>query len=252
MDDFKTQQKPVILVTGGAKRLGAAFCRGFASAGWRVVIHANHSLEEARMLVAELGGEECARVVQTDLREFSADDFLHCVVGCFGRLDAVINNASTYRRRQLLELAEKELKEDFQVNFLAPFGIMRAFARLGNPGVIVNVLGGRIAKLDAECPGYLLAKKSLAEATELCALDWGGLGIRVNGLAPGLVRPREGVDLSVMNPLLERTPLKRRTTEEQLVASARYLVETDGVTGTILYVDGGLHLAEYDIGERKP
>ncbi|MCQ2402214.1 MAG: SDR family oxidoreductase [Lentisphaeria bacterium] len=252
MVDRKMQDNPVVLVTGGAKRLGAAFCRGFFKAGWRVVIHAKDSVAEAEALARELGGEGKARILLSDLRTTEADAFVKAAYDCFGRLDAVINNASSYFRRNLLEMSETELLEDFQINFQVPFGIMRAFARMGHPGGILNVLDGRISKQDAECPGYLLAKKALAEATEMCALAWGKLGIRVNGLAPGLIRPKDGVPLKVMEPLLVRTPLGIRAKEEQLVAAALCLIENDCMTGAILPVDGGMHLAECNLGEKKP
>ncbi len=250
---FKSKEKsslPVVLVTGGARRIGAELCRGFAAAGWRVLIHCNKSIEDGGKLAMELGGREHAQVLVSDLQDGNADGLVRDAVSVFGQLDAVVNNASTYARRDLLTMTESELALDFIVNFLSPFGIMRAFARLGKPGVILNILDGRIAKQDTKCPGYLLAKKCLAEATEMCALAWGKLGIRVNGIAPGLVRPKDGVPMSAMERLVSQLPLGTRTTEEELVKAAIYLAEAKGVTGTILHVDSGLHIADANIGEK--
>lgn len=241
---------PVVLVTGGARRIGAEFCRGFAAAGWRVLIHCNNSVEAAGKLAMELGGREHSQVLVADLQDGNADGVVRDAVSVFGRLDAVVNNASTYQRRDLLKMTESELAEDFIVNFLSPFGIMRAFARLGKPGVILNILDGRISKQEPKCPGYLLAKKCLAEATQMCALAWGKLGIRVNGIAPGLVRPKDGVPLSAMDSLVAQLPLGVRTSEDELVKAAIYLAEAKNVTGEILYVDGGLHLANAELGEK--
>lgn len=241
---------PVVLVTGGAKRIGAALCRAFSGAGWRVVIHCRHSLAEAEGLSRELGGKEHACVIQADLLQVGADELISRVAACFGRLDALVNNASCYVRRELLAQSDDEVHNDFECNFLVPFALMRAFARRGVPGQILNILDGKIALHDSSCIGYLLAKKSLAEATTACALAWGSLGIRVNGLAPGLVRPKEGVPIEAMTKLVSRTPLGNRTTEEEIAAAALYLTGASNVTGTILYVDGGLHLPEVQLGER--
>ena len=126
---------------------------------------------------------------------------------------------------------------------------MREFAARRKPGFILNLLDGRIAKQDSRAAGYLLAKQSLAEATRLGALAWAPLGIRVNGLAPGLVRPAAGVPLAKMNRLVAQLPLKRRTTEQELAEAALFLANSPGITGEVLYVDAGMHLASADLGE---
>ena len=161
-----------------------------------------------------------------------------------------MNNASTYQRRPLDEMSEDALREDFEVNFFAPFALMRAFAARRQPGFILNLLDGRVTKQEPQAAGYLLAKQSLAEATRLGALAWASLGIRVNGVAPGLVRPAAGVPLSKMSRLVEKLPLKRRTTEAELAEAALFLANAHGVTGEILFVDAGMHLADAGLGEK--
>lgn len=243
-----TKDKPVLLVTGGAKRVGAVLCRAFREAGWRVVIHCGSSMVEAECLARELVE---AKVVQADFRHFSAEAFLAQACEVFGRLDLLINNASTYRRGRMLQSTDAEYLEDFAVNFHAPFALMRAFARLAGSGSIINILDARISKDDTDCAGYLLAKKALAEATRLCALEFAPLGIRVNGIAPGLVRPKDGVPMDVMAPLVARTPLGIRTAEEEIATAALYLSNASAVTGEILFVDAGMHLSPPQWGEKK-
>ena len=98
---------------------------------------------------------------------------------------------------------------------------------------------------------YLLAKKSLAEATRLCALDWASLGIRVNAVAPGFVLPVEGASEDALARLVERLPLRRRTPVEELAQAVLFLASTSSVTGTILYLDSGMHLQKSDTGEKS-
>ena len=201
--------KKVVLITGGARRIGAAFCRAFVADGWRVVIHCNRSRAAATCLARQLG-DGSAAVLPADLR-IESSEVVERAAACFGRLDGVINNASIYYRRPFDELTEALLREDFEVNFFASFALMRAFAARRQPGFILNLLDGRLGKQDVQSAGYLLAKQSLAEATRLGALAWASLGIRVNGLAPGLVRPKHGVPMSRMDRLVAQLPLRRRT-----------------------------------------
>ena len=231
-----------VLITGGGKRTGAALCRAFARAGWQVLIHCNHSRAEAEVLAETLrasGAVVC--VLQYDLRDAGAVDAL--MEQC-GSLDALINNASTYRRIALDALDEDSLREDYEVNFFAPFRLMREFAKrcIADGGVIINLLDQRIAKLDAGSAGYSLAKMALADATRMCALAWAPRKIRVNGIAPGYIAPPYGVPMSAMQRHIDATPLRCRTTEEQVANAALFLVDNPEITGEIIYLDGGLHL----------
>ena len=201
-------------------------------------------------MAKQLGGESVAAVLSADLRS-DAQDVVARAAAIFGRLDGVVNNASIYCRRALDEIEEPELREDFEVNFFAPFALMRAFANRKRPGFILNLLDGRIVKQDVQAAGYLLAKQSLAEATRLGALAWAPLGIRVNGVAPGLVRPSAGVLMAKMNRLIAQLPLKRRTTEQEIAEAALYLANASGVTGEILFVDAGMHLVPPQWEEAK-
>ncbi|MBR4125406.1 MAG: SDR family oxidoreductase [Victivallales bacterium] len=242
--------KKVVLITGGARRIGAALSRAFVADGWRVVIHCNQSRTVAERLARELGGAKTSAVLTADLRH-EASEVVKRAESIFGHLDGVVNNASTYRRKSLEKLTEPELREDFEVNFFAPFALMRAFAARRKPGFVLNLLDARIAKQDPESAGYLLAKQSLAAATRLGAVAWASLGIRVNGLAPGLVRPASGVPLSKMNRLVAQLPLKRRTTEQELAETALFLAKSPGITGEVLFVDAGMHLAPVALGESR-
>ncbi len=245
---------PVALVTGGARRVGAALCRGLVGAGWRVVIHARRSVGEAEVLRDELcanAGGVVASVVTADLREVDCEGLLGEAAAVFGRLDGLVNNASCYSRTGLLSSSQEEYEAVFWVNYWAPFGLMRAFAHRGQPGAILNLLDARMDLQDTGSAPYLLSKKALRDATLLCAYAWGSLGIRVNALAPGLVYPPPGVPLSAMDPLLKSLPLSRATSEEELSKAAVFLMESPSVTGEILYLDGGMHLPGTPMWEKE-
>lgn len=238
------QTNRTILITGGAKRTGAVMCRAFARAGWKVLVHCNRSRAEAETLAEELCAlGAMARVIQADL---SLSESVEKLLSQCGKLDALINNASTYRRIALDALDDASLYEDYEINFFAPFRLMRAFAKQcdsATGGVIINLLDQRIAKLDSASAGYSLAKMSLADATRMCALAWAPRRIRINGIAPGYIAPPDGVPMSAMQRHIDATPLRCRTTEEQVANAALFLVDNPEITGEIVYLDGGLHLS---------
>ena len=233
-----------VVVTGGALRLGAAMARRLARGGAAVAVHYHRSTAAAQNLVAELAslapGPHLA--VMADLRSPQAvDGLLPELAGRGFSPNALINNASVYRRQALATVTDAVVADDYQVNFLAPFALMRAFRRLGGPGCIVNLLDQRVAQADPGAGSYGLAKKSLRDATEAAALEWAPM-IRVNGIAPGLVLPPPGVAPEKMAPLLERVPMRRATGVDEIAEASAFLLACPTATGLILYLDGGLHL----------
>lgn len=228
-----------VLVTGGARRIGAAICRALAAAGWRVLIHANRSRAEARALAAELGGRN---VAPFDLATPEG------VEGCFnaaldaagGTLDALVNNASLFGRSPLLESGAEVFHRFWQVNTLAPITLTRRLAahllERGANGAVVQLLDQRIV-----CPGtgdipYTLSKQALAAFTRSAAVELAP-ALRVNGVAPGAVLPPENI-----HEAAGTSPLGTRTTPEQVASAVRFLLESPFVTGQILFADCGQHL----------
>ncbi len=240
----------VVLVTGGGRRIGAEIVRQFGRMGWRVVIHCRESRREAEALALEVGG----RVICGDLTtNGAAGELIRDGRGCFGRLDCLVNNASSYRRCAFDSVTDETLEADFRSNFFAPFAMMREFAAVAEEGAsVVNILDSRIDRVDPESAGYTLAKQSLWHATEMCALAWAKRGIRVNGVAPGLVMPADGVPLERMEHLLKSVPTGKRTTPEEIASATTFLATQSGITGQIIYVDGGWHLSSAQIGEKTP
>lgn len=228
-----------VLVTGGARRIGAAICRELAAAGWRVLIHANHSRDAARALASELGG--CV-VAPFDFTEPAGADrcFDAALDAADGALDALVNNASLFGRSPLLESGAEVFDRFWRVNTLAPVTLTRRLARhlvkRGARGAAVQLLDCRIARPGTGDVPYALSKRALAAFTRAAALELAPT-LRVNGVAPGAVLPPEDV-----HEAAGASPLGSRATVEQVASAVRFLLEAESVTGQVLFVDGGQHL----------
>lgn len=238
-----------ILVTGGARRLGAAICRTFAQAGARVAIHYHRSRDEAQLLLAELGGTQAGhRLCPGDLRQL-AD--LPEILASAGPLDLLINNAAIYRPRPLAEEPLAEAMDQFVVNFWAPLALMQAFRQQAQAGAaIINLLDQRIALPAIADGSYSLSKKALAEATLAAARQWGPL-LRVNAVAPGAVLPPPELPHANLAQARQEMPLARPPDPAAIADACRYLAVNQALTGQIIYVDGGQHLTA-GVALRRP
>jgi NAD(P)-dependent dehydrogenase (short-subunit alcohol dehydrogenase family) len=230
------------LVTGGALRAGRAIAKAFAKAGAKIVVHYRDSGGQAAELVEELGGVERGHsCVGYDLEAVeSLGDFL----AMCGPLDILVNNASSYFQRSIVEETLEDAKAQFDVNFRAPAELMRLFA--GQSGerelAVVNILDQRIGKVDPLGFSYPLSKKLLAEATLSAALQLAPR-VRVNAVAPGPVFPPKGLESSKMEKTLANVPLRRAVAPEDLADACVFLAANDSITGAILHVDCGQHLS---------
>ncbi|MDT8392047.1 MAG: SDR family oxidoreductase [Lentisphaeria bacterium] len=234
-----------ILVTGGAVRVGRAICEAFAEHGARVIVHCHHSIRAANLLVEKLplaaNGKEHS-VVRGDLTD---RDFRAGLIPGLNqrgiRLNCLINNASTYRRSPLQSLSETAIREDFDINFFAPFMLMKDFAEHCGSGCVINLLDQRITLVEKNTGAYGLAKKALRDATEAAALEWAP-AIRVNAVAPGYSLPPPGGSEENMRPLINNIPMRQASPPAHIAAACLFLATSETVTGQVLFVDGGMHL----------
>lgn len=218
-----------VLITGGARRIGAALARGFADAGYDVALHYNNSKLEAETLANEIG----AKLYQADLtNNGAAAELVIAVKADFPKLNTLINNASTFRRAYLKDTTDKSITEDIAINLEAPLNLMREFAKYAEKGNVINMLDTAIHHTHPAHFAYLIAKKGLAEATKMAAREYIGK-IRVNGICLGHILPIEGGD--------EYEPKAPPVipTIEQVVEGALSLAETPAYIGQILKIDGG-------------
>lgn len=227
------------LVTGGAVRIGRAISERLAAAGAEVCIHYNRSRDEAESLKRDIeknGGK--ARLFQADL---NSEEACRHLIREAGPPDVLINNASVFHKHTIEESSMPVLLDELWPNLFAPLHLMRAFAAQGRPGKIVNLLDRRITSKDTACVPYLLAKKALADLTELAALHWAPR-IAVNGVAPGAVLPPPGRGDAYMKDHAGPVPLDIQVTPDDVARAVQFVLENDTLTGQIIFVDGGQHL----------
>lgn len=238
-------ERPVALVTGAAKRIGAAIARRLHAEGHDLALHYRSSRAEMDALVAELEADRPGSTIalQAELADFDRlPELIARTVGHFGRLDGLVNNASTYYATPMGEATPAQWDELFASNARAPFFLAQAaaphLARSG--GAIVNIVD-----IYAERPlrghaVYSMAKAALAMATRSLALELGP-DVRVNGVAPGNVLWSENpVKAETLETVLERTALERQGEPGDIADAVLWLLRGNRyVTGQILAVDGG-------------
>lgn len=237
------------LITGGARRIGAAIARALHGDGWRVVVHCLQSTETAQALVDDLNRlrADSATCCIADLRDVAAIDALAAAAQSrWGRLDALVNNASSYFPTPVAELDEQQFDELLLINFKAPLFLSKAcLPHFGPDAAIVNILDALARHARPGFIAYNSAKAALWAATETLAAELAP-AVRVNAVAPGHILWAESVELSPQQQQdeLEQVPLQRLGTPEEIAASVRFLLSSQAsfLNGAILPVDGGLRL----------
>ncbi|GLQ98509.1 pteridine reductase [Dyella mobilis] len=236
---------PVALITGGAKRVGAVIARTLHAAGYDLALHCRHSIDEARLLAAELEAQRPGSVLllQGELADSQAwPRLVNETVNRYGRLDALVNNASAFYATPIGTATATQWNELFASNAQAPFFLAQAAmpALRAARGGIVNIVDIYAERAIAEHPIYVMAKGALAAMTRTLALDLAP-DIRVNGVAPGAVMwPSDGKPYDDQQAMLARTPLGRDGTPEDVAGAVLWLLrDAPFVTGQIIRVDGG-------------
>jgi NAD(P)-dependent dehydrogenase (short-subunit alcohol dehydrogenase family) len=227
-----------VLITGSAKRVGAALALAFAQQGAKVLLHYNHSRSEAETLLHTLPGSG-HELFQADLSDAAAVKQLFAQAG---KADILINNASRYLTGTLLDETPAKDREQLEVNFWAPLELMRSFAGQDiEEGVIINFVDQEVLKTPRNGI-YSLSRRMLADATLELAAELGPLNIRVNAIAPGPVIPPPEFAANGMKKTLPTLPLRRKVELDDLTNAVLFLVGNRSITGAILPVDCGQHL----------
>lgn len=240
-----TERPRVALVTGGARRIGAAIARMLAADGWRVVIHCNASRAEAESLAAELG--HGAFVVAADLaQQAGIEAVVPTIVEQAGGLDLVVNNASAFRYDDIATLTWDSLHAHLTPNLVAPLFLVRDLARLpAGPyeRIAVNILDEKVENVNPDFLSYTASKVALAGMTQTLAMACAGT-VRVNGIAPGLtLRSGKQTDEAFARGW-RATPLGRGPMPEEIATAVAFVVATRSFSGQVLVLDGGIGLVK--------
>lgn len=237
----------VALVTGGARRLGRAIATGLARDGWRVAVHYHHSQGEAQNCVDEIraaGGQAAA--FQADLRDETAIVALvEAVTEGLGRIAVLVNNASLFVRDEALTADRASWDAHMQINLRAPLVLAQQMAgRLGegHRGNIVNIVDNRVWKLNPLFFSYTLSKAGLWTMTQTLAQALAPR-IRVNAIGPGPTLPNQHQDAPAFERERAALPLERGPDPEEIVDAVRFCLASPSLTGQMIALDGGQHLA---------
>ena len=235
-----------VLVTGAARRVGAAICRRLHAAGAAVVVHHHRSAEDARALVQALNAVRAGSAVaaRADLLDTAAlPRLIADALALNGRLDALVNNASSFYATPVGAIDERAWTDLMGTNLKAPLFLSQAAAPAlrAAGGCIVNIID-----IHAELPMkdhavYTAAKGGLLALTRSLARELGP-EVRVNGVSPGtIIWPESGdwQDEDARRRIVGRTVLKRTGEPEDIAGAVEYMITAPFVTGQILAVDGG-------------
>lgn len=242
-----THDRPVALVTGAARRVGAVIARTLHAAGYDIALHYRHSVDAARALDEQLREQrsDSCLLLQADLADLEAlPSLIAQTTDHFGRLDALVNNASAFYPTPIDDATPLQWQELFASNAQAPFFLCQAAvpALRHARGCIVNMVDIYAERALAEHPIYVMAKAALIAMTRTLALDLGP-DIRINGVAPGAVLWPEDTGADARQAMIERMPLKRAGAPDDVASAVLWLLrDAPYVTGQIIRVDGGRSL----------
>jgi NAD(P)-dependent dehydrogenase (short-subunit alcohol dehydrogenase family) len=241
------QDRPgAALVTGGARRIGRAICLKLAQAGYAIAIHCQRSQAEANLLKDEIetaGG--AAGIVAADLGDRMAAERMIAEAGAaLGPLTLLVNNAAVFEPDELGSIGPETWDRHMAVNLAAPVFLARAFAQQAPAGrsSIVNILDQRVLKPTPLFFSYGLSKSALHTATHMLAQALAP-AIRVNGIAPGPVLPSKRQSAQEFAAQCRAMPLGRGSTPEEVADAVLYLARARSVTGAVIAVDAGQHVA---------
>jgi len=232
------------LVTGSAHRLGKAFALSLARMGYSIALHHRGSVTEAEQTVKEIRalGVDCLPI-RADLTMPEKVDFLFSMVDEFhAPLKVVVNSAAIMPVGNPRDLELHDWDSALDLNLRAPFLItQQAAKRMTEGGLIVNITDIGAQKAWSRYPSYTVSKAGLESLTKMLARSLAP-EIRVNAIAPGLVLPSDVVTPAQWQKLVERLPLKRAATLDEITSALEFLIKNEYITGQTIVVDGGYSL----------
>lgn len=235
------------LVTGAGRRLGRVIALALAQSGWRVGVHYHTSEEQARSVVEDIeafGGRAVA--LRADLGRH--EDLGALVAACsqeLGTLTCLVNNAACFEWDSAESVEPGTWQMHFDLNLRAPVFLAQAFAKAlpeGASGNVINLIDQKVWRLDPDYFSYTVAKSALWTATQTLAQALAPR-IRVNAIAPGPVLPNRDQTEAEFERECQSTLLKRAVSIEDVPRAVQFLLETPSITGQMIALDAGQHLA---------
>lgn len=241
MTSLHHQPDRTAIVTGGAKRIGAAIVRALAADGWHVVIHCHTSVDEAEALAAEVGN---AMVVSADLAEADVGARILAAAAGLPPLGLLVNSASRFVYDRIEDFAAADFDIHMAVNLRAPALLTRAFAERvpqGETSLVVNLLDAKLEWLNPDYFTYTLSKIGLEGLTELTARAYAPR-LRCAGIAPAVTLvsgPQSRENFEAVHGL---NPLGRGVDVAEIVAALRFIIATPTFNAQTITLDGGQRL----------
>jgi NAD(P)-dependent dehydrogenase (short-subunit alcohol dehydrogenase family) len=220
------------IVTGGGKRIGETIVRALIADGWTVIAHVHHDDDAvaagASKVVADLAQPDCA-------------DRIFAAAAGAPPVRLLVNNAARFAFDRLGSANAAEFDAHMAVNVRAPMLLIDELARrhAGGEALIVNLLDSKLSAPNPDFLSYTLSKFALAGLSEVAARGLAGQGIRVNAIAPALMLPSGDQDAANFAAVHKLNPLSRGVEADDVVAALRYLIDSTGMTGQTLVIDGG-------------
>ncbi len=237
-------EQPLALVTGAAQRLGKAFIFALARKGYAILLHYRYSEAQADMTATEIRMLDVPVFLsQADLTDPKQISSLFATVDKIKHpLKVLVNSAAVMPVGDPRTLSVKDWDAALDLNLRAPFLCAQAAAkRMMNGGLIVNVTDVGAQKAWSRYPSYTVSKAALESLTKMLARAFAP-SIRVNAIAPGLVLQSDMVPPEEWDRLVNRLPLKRTATVEEIASALDFLLDNEYITGQTLIIDGGYSL----------
>lgn len=238
--------RPAVLVTGAAKRIGAAIAGRFGEAGWHVIVHYHRSKAEADKLAASLPSAEALQCDLVDLAQVEA-----MAIDLADRLTdwrCLINCAAIFPRDEVTALDTEANRKAMLVNATSPLRLAQAFfaqARSENGRRMIQITDQKLANMNPDFTSYTMSKAAADAAAQMLAMSVDG-DDRVYRLAPGAILPSHDQSHDEAERSHRMNLLERRTEADEVADAALFLATGPLVTGQELYVDSGQHLLHQD------
>jgi len=251
-----------VLITGAGKRIGRALALGLAADGWRVGVHYHRAQDEAAALCAEInnaaqnnksknkdkdksGQKPQAVPLQADFADSAAvQELVPRATAALGPLAALINNASLFERDTPTSLTNMSWDRHLNINLRAPALLMRDFAKQAQQGGnIINMIDQRIWRLTPDFTSYTVSKTGLWTLTQTFAQAFAKQKIRVNAIGPGPALPGPRQSQAAFDKQTQLVPLGYGAKPQDILDAVRYILNAKPMTGQMIALDGGQHLA---------